>query len=60
MRDNDATTSMIHFECGVCDTTATCVDTVTAHLAWNFHMARHSDREDFLAWTWQVDPLPLG
>lgn len=52
-------TDMVHYECGVCLATATCVQTPAADLAWLDHMANHADPYCYGRWTWTVLPLKL-
>lgn len=59
MESGDGSTSMVHYECHVCDMTATCVKTTTASLAWQSHMDKHARKRGYSMWTWKVLPLPL-
>jgi hypothetical protein len=53
-------TQMIHYECHVCDMTATCVRNEPAEAAWYDHMGTHPLLSEFSAFTWEVHQLPLG
>jgi hypothetical protein len=57
MPDTDAETTMVHFQCYTCHSTATCVLTPSADLAWSDHMANHALQSNFGRWVWQVVPL---
>lgn len=50
---------MIHWQCGVCEVSATCVATPSAELAWLDHMENHAVKDLYQAWTWEIVPLPL-
>jgi len=58
MTSEAGNTDMIHLECEVCGTYATCVATPSADLAWLDHMNTHSAKDAYKAWTWQVQRLP--
>lgn len=58
--DEDRTTTMVRYECGVCTMTATCVVTAASELAWLDHMANHADPSCYQGWTWVVLELPVG
>lgn len=53
-------THMVHYECHVCEMTATCVHNEPAEAAWYAHMATHPLLSEFSAFTWEVEQLPLG
>lgn len=59
MRKEQAETMMIHWQCGVCEVSATCVATPSAELAWLDHMENHASKDRYQAWTWTIVPLPL-
>lgn len=51
---------MVHYHCDVCGTTATCVATPAAVLAWMDHMGTHVRQRDYGVWTWEVVALEFG
>lgn len=59
MQGDSDSTLMVHWECYVCGTQATCVVTDTAEQAWRDHMATHADTTHFGAWGWVVMTLPF-
>jgi len=59
MQASNEDTAMIHWECHTCGMAATCVLTSSATLAWLDHMENHALADNYSAWTWTVQKLPL-
>lgn len=59
MQEPGKDVAMIHYECLECSMTATCIFNDVAVRAWRDHMQGHALFEGYMAWTWDVTPLPF-
>ena len=53
-------TKMVHYSCGECRMTSTCVENVASRQAWRDHMVTHARYLNFRTWYWAVQSLPFA